>query len=212
MLKTFTGDSMENTPKLSKNNVPRPGFKAYELEKSFSSDKFGKCPIQFVLNQNEDKIQSSIIFNPKEQWNQSPIEAMQCALNRLTGTHDQDVAQEIIDRAVSAMPLTHGKDHNTNVVYQSLSDYEPKDSTEARLCAQSTALYAQGMQYLSRAEKNDMMCHAEFYMKCAIKLLRLHNETVEALARYRRKGEQKVVVQHVNVNDGGKAIVGNMIT
>ena len=34
----------------------------------------------------------------------------------------------------------------------------------------------------------------------------------EALARYRRKGEQKVVVQHVNVNDGGKAIVGNMIS
>ena len=57
-----------------------------------------------------------------------------------------------------------------------------------------------------------MICQIEFNMKCAIKLLRLHNETTEALARYRRKGEQKVVVQHVNVNDGGKAIVGNMIS
>ncbi len=45
-----------------------------------------------------------------------------------------------------------------------------------------------------------------------IKLLRLHNETTKAAARYRRKGEQKVVVQHVNVNDGGKAIIGNMIS
>ena len=85
-------------------------------------------------------------------------------------------------------------------------------SLEAKLCAQCTALYAQGMQYLSRVEKSDMMCQIEFNMKCAIKLLRLHNETTEALARYRRKGEQKVVVQHVNVNDGGKAIVGNMIS
>jgi hypothetical protein len=68
------------------------------------------------------------------------------------------------------------------------------------------------MQYLSRVEKSDMMCQIEFNMKCAIKLLRLHNETTEALARYRRKGEQKVVVQHVNVNDDGKAIVGNMIS
>ena len=41
------------------------------------------------------------------------------------------------------------------------------------------------------------------------KLTRLYNETLEALMRYRRKGEQKVIVQHVNVNDGGRAIVGN---
>jgi len=47
-------------------------------------------------------------------------------------------------------------------------------------------------------------------MKSAIKLLRLHNETIEALSRYRRGGEQKVVVQHVNVNNGGQAIVGNV--
>ena len=32
---------------------------------------------------------------------------------------------------------------------------------------------------------------------------------VDTLTRYRRKGEQKVIVQHANVNDGGKAIVGN---
>lgn len=48
----------------------------------------------------------------------------------------------------------------------------------------------------------------ETHMNYAIKLLRLHNETIETLSRYRRKGEQKVIVQHVNVNDGGKAIVG----
>ncbi len=44
----------------------------------------------------------------------------------------------------------------------------------------------------------------------ATKLMRLHNETVEALSKYRRKGEQKVTVIHknqqVNVN-GGQAIV-----
>ena len=69
-----------------------------------------------------------------------------------------------------------------------------------------------GQATQSVMNNNSMMCQIEFNMKCAIKLLRLHNETTEALARYRRKGEQKVVVQHVNVNDGGKAIVGNMIS
>lgn len=30
--------------------------------------------------------------------------------------------------------------------------------------------------------------------------------------RYRRKGEQKVSLQHVNINGGGKAIVGGNLT
>ena len=43
------------------------------------------------------------------------------------------------------------------------------------------------------------------------KLMRLYNETFETLNRYRRKGKQKIVVQHVNVNSGGQAIVGSEI-
>lgn len=33
---------------------------------------------------------------------------------------------------------------------------------------------------------------------------------MEALKRYRSGGEQKVTVQHVSVNEGGQAIVGNV--
>jgi hypothetical protein len=40
------------------------------------------------------------------------------------------------------------------------------------------------------------------------KLLRLQHETIETLNRYRRKGTQQLIVQHVNVNQGGQAIVG----
>jgi len=35
---------------------------------------------------------------------------------------------------------------------------------------------------------------------------------MEALKRYRASSEQKIVVQHVNVSDGGQAIVGNVTT
>jgi hypothetical protein len=34
---------------------------------------------------------------------------------------------------------------------------------------------------------------------------------MEALKRYRTGGEQKVTVQHVLVNDGGQAIVGDVV-
>ena len=33
---------------------------------------------------------------------------------------------------------------------------------------------------------------------------------MDALKKYRTGGQQKVVVEHVNVNKGGQAIVGNV--
>jgi len=42
----------------------------------------------------------------------------------------------------------------------------------------------------------------------ATKLLRLSQETLLTLMKYRNKGQQQVFVTHVN--DGGKAIVGNI--
>jgi len=42
------------------------------------------------------------------------------------------------------------------------------------------------------------------------KLTRSFTSQMEALREYRNGGEQKVTVQHVNVNEGGQAVVGNI--
>jgi hypothetical protein len=42
------------------------------------------------------------------------------------------------------------------------------------------------------------------------KLARTFAAQVEALKKYRSPGEQTIKVQHVTVNDGGQAIVGNV--
>jgi len=130
--------------------------------------------------------------------------------NELVGTKYETYALEIINRGLAAMPVGKDRDEIIGPVVQALLDAKPKEPMEARLLLQAHALYAQGMKYLSRAESQDMIPQAEHFMKFAIKLLRLHNETIEALNKYRRKGEQRVVVQRVNVNDGGKAIVGHL--
>jgi hypothetical protein len=41
-----------------------------------------------------------------------------------------------------------------------------------------------------------------------MKLLRTYTAQLEALQRYRGKGQQKVTVEHVHVHSGGQAIVG----
>jgi hypothetical protein len=45
----------------------------------------------------------------------------------------------------------------------------------------------------------------------ATKLLRTFTMQVEALQRYRGKGQQKVTVEHVHVHSGGQAIVGSVL-
>jgi hypothetical protein len=42
------------------------------------------------------------------------------------------------------------------------------------------------------------------------KLMRTFVAQMEALNKYRNKGQQTIQVQHVNVNDGGQAIVGTI--
>lgn len=42
------------------------------------------------------------------------------------------------------------------------------------------------------------------------KLARTFAAQMEALKRYRSKGEQKVIVKHVTVNEGGQAVVGQV--
>jgi hypothetical protein len=44
----------------------------------------------------------------------------------------------------------------------------------------------------------------------ANKLSRTHAALLEALNRHRGKGQQRVTVEHVTVNEGGQAIVGNV--
>lgn len=167
---------------------------------------FEKCPVRYVVtkddNGNElkgfkDKIKSTI----QEHYN---------TLNKLTATHDVLLYESIVVSAVSAQPKQQKEDRSINIANQVLADYEPRDSLEAKLCLQAHILYTQGMEYINKAEHSGMLQQRELHIKNAMKLLRLHNETVEALSKYRRGGTQNVVVQHVQVNDGGKAVVGGV--
>lgn len=167
---------------------------------------FGKCPVQYVVTVDEN---GNELKGYKDKIPSTPQEHFK-TLNELTATQDIFLHENIIMSAVYAQPKNQKMDRSINVANQVLADYEPRDSFEAKLCLQAHTLYTQGMEYLAKAENNGMLQQREFYMKSAVKLLRLHNETVEALSKYRRGGTQNVVVQHVQVNDGGKAIVGGI--
>lgn len=165
----------------------------------------GKCPVSIKVE--DDKFQDVTFAEP---YNSMP-DPFLSLLKDLTATQDSDIAREILVTGTLAMPNNKCNRDKINVMLQALANSAPADAVEARLCMQTTVLYAQGMQYIANAEQVEHLPLKEFYMKNAIKLLRLHNETIEAVNRHHRGGEQRVMVQHVYVNEGSQAIVGTVL-
>lgn len=182
----------------------RNSFKIMGITKEIKYDPdlpIGRSPFRIV------EVDGKLVANIKEGVTQESM------FNQTLGTTGYEYAMSLTN-CMFALAKPQG-DHEEqlkaqNILLQSLADNGVKDPTEAKLFMQADTLFKQGMKYLARAEDSDMIPQADFYMKNATKLLRLHNETVEAISRYRRGGEQKVTVQHVQVNDGGKAIVGGV--
>ena len=88
---------------------------------------------------------------------------------------------------------------------------QPRDEVEGMLAAQMFAAHKLAMEAAGRVnwgkpspEMRDM------HMKHATKLMAVFAKQIEALQRYRGKGRQKMVVEHVHVHSGGQAVVGQI--
>jgi hypothetical protein len=73
------------------------------------------------------------------------------------------------------------------------------------------AVHNTGMEFLRRTMlPNQSTEGVTEGVRRATQLLRLFATQTETLLRYRGGGRQSIVVEHVNVNAGGQAIVGNV--
>jgi hypothetical protein len=87
---------------------------------------------------------------------------------------------------------------------------KPRDQVEIMLATQMAAIhdaFIRATKILANAKTIPQQDSAE---RLRNKLARTFAIQMEALQRYRSGGERKVTVQQVSVNDGGRAIVGNV--
>jgi hypothetical protein len=87
---------------------------------------------------------------------------------------------------------------------------KPRDEIEAMLIAQMAASHVATMRFANRLAHAESVQEQDSTERAFNKLARTFAAQVEALQRYRVASEEKVVVQHVSVSDGGQAIVGNV--
>ena len=97
-----------------------------------------------------------------------------------------------------------------NFMLSIVKGIEPRDQMEAMLAAQMAAVHNATMNFARRLAHVDNIQQQDSAERAFNKLARTFAAQLEALKRYRSAGEQTVRVEHVTVNEGGQAIVGNV--
>lgn len=177
-----------------------------------------KIPFKFAAEITSTDTRYSMKTTSGRGSEQEQIDLGLASLCAATGAKSASFASLLYCNCTTATGMVNRENpeqliNNSNAILDALYAMKPQDEFEGMLITQLIALHFQSMEYLSQAgNKNAPQQARDVYINRSTKLGRLFNEKLEALMRYRRKGAQQVVVQHVNVEQGGQAIVGNVQT
>lgn len=78
------------------------------------------------------------------------------------------------------------------------------------LAIQMGAIHQATMMMARRLNRAETIPQQDAAERALNKLARTYASQMDVLKRYRTGGQQKVTVEHVTVNEGGQAIVGNV--
>jgi hypothetical protein len=101
-------------------------------------------------------------------------------------------------------------------VLEIMTSIKPRDHIEGLLATQMLATHNAMMNCFSRVAMSINSTEIKtievtnILINSANKLARTYAMQIEALSRYRSKGQQKMTVEHVHINSGGQAIIGNV--
>jgi len=114
----------------------------------------------------------------------------------------------IINAACNGSPAHPPGAEAINDALAAVTGIGARDEIEGMLATQMVATHFAAISALRRFKGAETIHQQDSNGNLAVKLLRTFTLQIEALQRYRGKGQQKVTVEHVHVNTGGQAIVG----
>jgi hypothetical protein len=133
----------------------------------------------------------------------------------MTGSHYYDFSQEVMIQAINTNWLGSRDEEERNrqiqAVLGTMLGLKPRDEAEGMLIAQMIGCHNAAMECFRRAMISEQpFVGRQQNLSFANKLSRTFALHMEALDKHRGKGQQTVRVEHVTVNAGGQAIVGNV--
>lgn len=135
-----------------------------------------------------------ILPNPGEGQD---IQQWMAAFTEAFGTTDLDE----LSQTLSFMHQVLGKDECAlNALVTAIADLQPRDPLERRLLIQALLVHHKAAQALVRASQTHWDDEREAQENRALKFMRLFAQQMATLQKYRRNGQQTVVVNHVTAN------------
>jgi hypothetical protein len=139
-------------------------------------------------------------------------EATVLQLYASTGQTVPAAAAKLLGQLASAIPEA-ADEESINAALAMMDEIRPSDGLEGLLAAQMTVTHASAMEFSRRMNAPGASVEAvERNMNRVNKLMGLFLRQMDALQRHRQQGEQTIQVQHIQVSQGGQAIVGNVQT
>jgi hypothetical protein len=134
-------------------------------------------------------------------------------LNKALGTTSSDFTNAALFQIQAACRSPYGgiSELSMNAAFATIEAAAPKDEIEGALAVQMACTHTAAMAVLA---KLDIAFATErrvaAFGSTAARLMKAYATQVEVLRRLRHGGHQVVRVEHVHVNDGGKAVIGNV--
>jgi hypothetical protein len=127
------------------------------------------------------------------------------------GVADRDAMHGILKQLVKASVNGQKPDAvNLSFMISMVKSIKPRDSVEAMLVAQMVSVHVMAMRCAYHLANTEDIARQDSAGRALGRLARTFPAQMEALNRYRNNGEPAITVQNVSIQDGGKAIVGNV--
>jgi len=182
----------------------------YEKRKKAKPLKFKKK----VLDDGRNKLD---VVNPKD--NLALVK-----FSEAFGSADPDLAQHLLTQVVSSFAgvssfngiSPDGLDYDkvvpaANVVMAIFAGIKPQNEIEAMLAVQMVSVHNLASECIKQAISDGQSPEGrQANVRYATKMTRTFIAQMAALKNYRQGGQQKMTVEHVHVNEGGQAIVGQV--
>ena len=134
-------------------------------------------------------------------------------LNNTLGTRSNDFvnASLLQLQAAARSPFGTISETNINAALAMIEAAAPKNEIEGALAVQMACTHTAAMAILAKLDSGfGTERRIAAFGSAAARLMRTFATQVEVLRRLRNGGQQIVRVEHVHVNDGGQAIIGNL--
>jgi hypothetical protein len=181
---------------------PKPREKA--AIDAYHARRAGKAPSP---NLKITKGQEQVRVEPDHPDNATGSRLLMNALGTTTPAFYEGLISQLVNASGKGQEPDEGA---VNFSLSVIKSIQPQDEIEAMLAAQMAAVHMASMTFARRLAHVENLPQQDSAERAFNKLARTFTTQLEALKRYRTGGQQKVTVEHVTVQAGGQAIVGNV--